>query len=505
MEEHKPAALIILDGWGKSDKEHGNAVKNANTPFLTKLLKEYPSSSLKCSGESVGLPCGIMGNSEVGHLNIGAGKIVYQDLLRINNSIKDGSFNKNDGICDLLKKISGKEASLHLMGLLSDGGVHSHIDHLFAIIDLAESYGVTTYIHPILDGRDTPPDSGAKYLKQLSQQIESKDLVKIATICGRYYAMDRDTRWERVEKAYKLYTQGIGTIDVNLEKAILNSYKNGITDEFVDPHLIDSDGVIKENDGIFFFNYRADRAREITKAFVLDDFDGFKRKVTPKLSGYLCMTSYGEVIKEPVAFPPVKLKGILGEVVSSAGLNQFRLAETEKYAHVTYFFNGGEEVPFENEERSLVASPRDISTYDQKPEMSAIEVKEIAIGRLNMKKDSLIVINFANMDMVGHTGILDAAIKACETVDGCIREVVQTAQKNDIAVFLTADHGNAEEMIAQSGSPHTAHTLNQVPFVFISKEKRELEDGSLRDIAPTILDHMGLEKPEEMDGSSLFI
>ncbi|MCP4162335.1 MAG: 2,3-bisphosphoglycerate-independent phosphoglycerate mutase [Deltaproteobacteria bacterium] len=501
----KPATLIILDGWGINKNSRGNAIAKAKTPFLDKALEEYPSSELLCSGEAVGLPKSVMGNSEVGHLNIGAGKVVYQDLLRINNSITDGSFKTNSTICELLDKLKKKNSSLHLMGLLSDGGVHSHIKHLFAIIDIAQTYGVTTYIHPILDGRDTPPKSGINYLKELSQYIEDKETVDIATICGRYYAMDRDTRWERVEEAYKLYTEGAGVISNNYDSAIISSYNSDITDEFVKPHVLEIGGLIKDNDGVFFFNYRADRAREITKAFVLDDFNGFKRSRRPNLSGYICMTSYEDMLDTPVAFPPVKLKGILGEAVSQAGLNQFRLAETEKYAHVTYFFNGGEEQPFENEERCLVASPRDISTYDQKPEMSAVEVKDKAIERLKLKKDALTVINFANMDMVGHTGIIDAAVTACETVDQCVKEVVEAALANGNNVFLTADHGNAEEMIAESGSPHTAHTLNPVPFVFISKDKKNLKDGALCDIAPTILDLMGLEKPKEMDGSSLFV
>ncbi len=504
--------LLILDGWGYSTELNGNAVKSANTPFLDKILSENPQTLLKCHGEAVGLPSGIMGNSEVGHLNIGAGRVVYQDLLRIDNSISDKSFFENKIFMETLSKIKKVNGSLHLKGLLSDGGVHSQIEHLFSLIELAEENEIKNiYIHVILDGRDTPPNSGINYVKKLNEFITNRKRVNIASVCGRYYAMDRDTRWDRVEKAYNLYTEGAGTPFKDAEKSIETAYSKNESDEFVKPVVIVDEtnnpvGVLKDNDSVIFFNFRADRAREITSALTSDKFDGFKRNKVADLSDFVCMTSYDEKFNLKVAFPPQSHKKILGEIISEKGLSQFRIAETEKYAHVTYFFNGGDETPFKNEDRCLVPSPRSISTYDEKPDMSAFEVRDKAIERIELKKDSLIVINFANMDMVGHTGIVDAAVEACQVVDECVKDVVNKVNEINGVTLITADHGNAEQMVDNSGNPHTAHSKNPVKFLIVDNSEKNnnlKEEGALCDIAPTILDILGIKKPEEMTGSSL--
>jgi 2,3-bisphosphoglycerate-independent phosphoglycerate mutase len=502
---------MILDGWGFRDGREGNAVALARTPRLDKIRSEYPTAGLLCSGEAVGLPEGIMGNSEVGHLNIGAGRVVYQDLLRIDKAILDKSLFKNEVLCNLMNRVSEKDGSLHLIGLLSDGGVHSHINHLFALIEMAAKQGVKNVnIHAILDGRDTPPDSGLSYIQRLKEYIKKTGAGNIVSVCGRFYAMDRDNRWERVEKAFHLFVSGEGIKERDPVAAVKKAYKKGETDEFVKPIAItdvsgNPAGKIRDGDAVLFFNLRSDRAREITHALTDSEFRFFTREFRPKLTGYACMTQYDEKFTLPVAFPPVHLKDILGEVISRKGLKQLRIAETEKYAHVTYFFNGGEEKPFPLEERCLIPSPRDIPTYDKKPEMSAVLVTKELISRLKSAQYDLVVLNFANMDMVGHTGVLEAAIRACETVDSCVGEIAEEVKKQGGALLITADHGNAETMIDENGHVHTAHTLNPVLFILVddSRKKAKLRDGILGDIAPTILEIMGIEKPASMTGTSL--
>lgn len=503
--------LIILDGWGINASDDGNAVRLARTPFLDRLMQDYPGTQLLCSGKAVGLPEGIMGNSEVGHLNIGAGRVVFQDLLRIDGAIGDGSFFRNDAFNTLLLKIKENNSVLHLMGLVSDGGVHSQLEHLLSLLDLAREKSLTrVYVHAILDGRDTPPDSGAGYLTRLQKHLQATDFGAIATVCGRYYAMDRDNHWERIEKAYRLYVQGQGRKAKDPVDAVIEAYQQKETDEFVRPVVITTADhqpltTIGDDDGVIFFNFRADRAREITRALTEQEFDSFRRDLFPSLCGYVCMTLYDEKFSLPVAFSPVHLEGILGEVISRQGLRQLRIAETEKYAHVTYFFNGGEEKPFSDEDRCLIPSPRDVATYDLKPEMSAYQVTEELISRLKTDKYDLIVLNFANMDMVGHTGILDAAIKACEAVDECVGKIVARVKTMGGVALIMADHGNSERMIDERGGAHTAHTLNPVPFILVDDTRRDvvLRAGSLGDIAPTILEIMGIEKPEQMTGRSL--
>ena len=507
----RPTLLMILDGWGINPAGEGNAVSAARTPFLDGLFQRYPSTRLDCSGEAVGLPAGIMGNSEVGHLNIGAGRVVYQDLLRIDRAIEDGSFFANPVFNAAMESVRANGSTLHLMGLLSDGGVHSQFAHLTALLDLAEKKGLTRIcVHAILDGRDTPPDSGVGYVRDLKRHIASGGHARIATVCGRFYAMDRDKRWDRVEAAYRLYTLGEGTVESDPVAAVQTAYGKGETDEFVKPVMIrGSDGrpagTVEDGDGIIFFNFRADRAREITRAFTDDGFDGFNREKLPDLCDYVCTTLYDEIFTLPVAFARVHLEQILGEVVSSRGLKQLRIAETEKYAHVTYFFNGGEERPFPLEDRCLVPSPRDIPTYDLRPEMSAPAVTREVLERIRSGGYDLIVLNFANMDMVGHTGVMEAAVKAVETLDGCIGEILSEWTAGGRVALITADHGNAEKMKDENGHPHTAHTTHRVPLILVDDSRRDavLKTGSLCDIAPTILDIMGIEQPALMTGISL--
>jgi 2,3-bisphosphoglycerate-independent phosphoglycerate mutase len=511
MDKPKPVMLMILDGWGVRPPDSGNAVYLARTPNLDRILVDYPHTQLQTSGPAVGLPDGVMGNSEVGHLNIGAGRIVYQDLLRIDQAIEDGSFFTNPALTVVCKDVKNDDTALHLMGLVSDGGVHSQLTHLYALLELAKRNGIDkVFIHVILDGRDTAPDGGAEYVRQLQTQIRRIGIGAIATICGRYYAMDRDTRWERTQQAYRLYTKAEGITAHDPVTAIEEAYHRGETDEFVKPIILSTSddqpvACVGNGDAILFFNFRADRTRQLTRAFTEPNFDGFERDSRLDLSNFTCMTLYDEAFDLPVAFPPVHMEGILGQVISSQGLRQLRIAETEKYAHVTYFFNGGEETPFENEDRSLIPSPRDIATYDQKPEMSAIAVTEEVLGRIVSDQYDLIILNFANMDMVGHTGVLEAAIKACETVDYCIGRIIETVLSKNGALLITADHGNAETMITDSGNIHTAHTTNPVHLVLVSHQHRKasLRPGVLGDIAPTILDLMGIDPPDEMTGKSL--
>ena len=514
MKENGPIVLMILDGWGISASTGAdNAVAMANTPFLDHIKQKYPNTRLQCSGKAVGLPAGIMGNSEVGHMNIGAGRIVYQGLLRIDMAIQDLSFFDNGALTSVMSKVKKKGTDLHLMGLVSDGGVHSQLTHLFALIDMATQKGITEiYIHVILDGRDTPPDSGVKYIKLLQAYLDAQKTGRIASICGRYYAMDRDTRWDRTEKAYRLYTLAEGVKEQNPVAAIEHAYERNETDEFVKPIVIVGGNgsplkILSDNDGIIFFNFRPDRARQITRAFTESGFNHFKKEKSVELCDFVCMALYDESFTLPVAFPPIHLKKVLGEVVSRQGLNQLRIAETEKYAHVTYFFNGGEEKPFPNEDRHLVPSPREVATYDQKPEMSACEVADKTVSFIRSEKYQMIVLNFANLDMVGHTGIIEAAVKACEVVDQCAEKVVTAVLEKKGTVLVTADHGNAEKMKDEKGQPFTAHTLNPVPLVLVSRnmENIDLKEGVLGDIGPTILEIMGIEKPVEMTGESLII
>lgn len=513
MTHSSPCMLMILDGWGINPQSVDNAVALAGTPFLDKMMATYPVTRLHTSGQAVGLPDGIMGNSEVGHLNIGAGRVVYQSLLRIDQAIADGSFSENQVIVTALEKAAVQQSALHLMGLVSDGGVHSHLSHLIALLDTAKARGLERiYIHAILDGRDTPPQSGAGYVAELQSHLDKIGVGAVATICGRYYAMDRDKRWDRIQKAFDLYTLGEGTPADDPVAAIKAAYSRGETDEFVKPiFLADGKGnpltTVAENDAIIFFNFRADRAREITRAFTDPDFSEFEHPELPRLSAYVCMTQYDEQFTLPMAYPPVHHENILGQIISEKGLAQLRIAETEKYAHVTYFFNGGEEEPFANEDRCLIPSPRDIPTYDYKPEMSAPAVTAEVLARLDSDRYDLIVLNFANMDMVGHTGVLAAAVKACRTVDACAAQIVDRILAKQGTVIITADHGNAEEMVDPDGNPHTAHTLNPVRLILVDDKRKsaQLKEGRLADIAPTILDIMGIEQPAEMTGQSLIL
>lgn len=511
MTNKKTHMLIILDGWGIGEDEPTNAVLAADTPCLDRLVSTYPSTQLRCSGQDVGLPAGIMGNSEVGHMNLGAGRVVYQDLMRIDKAIEEGSFFENTQLSSAMAGVAAGGGALHLMGLVSDGGVHSQLTHLFALLKMARKKGLSNvFVHAILDGRDTPPDSGAGYLEKLQDQIQTLGTGAIATVCGRFFAMDRDKRWERVEKAYRLYTSGDGRPVSDPVAAVKDAYSRKETDEFVQPlAVVDAAGqpvgTVRDGDGVVFFNFRADRAREITRAFTEKGFDGFARQVAPHLVGYTTMTLYDETFDLPMAFGPVPLEMILGEAVSRHGLKQLRIAETEKYAHVTYFFNGGEETPFENEDRCLIPSPREVATYDLKPEMSASQVADEVVARLDSNQYDLIVLNFANMDMVGHTGVLEAAIKACETVDRCLERVLEKLLSQGGAALVTADHGNSEKMAGLDGKPYTAHTTNPVRLLLVddSRTQARLREGRLGDIAPTLLEMMGLDQPEQMTGQSL--
>jgi 2,3-bisphosphoglycerate-independent phosphoglycerate mutase len=506
----KPLLLMILDGWGEHPHSDHNAISRAATPNMTRLSREYPCTQLDASGMAVGLPDGQMGNSEVGHLNIGAGRIVYQDLTRITKAIQDGSFFRNEVLLDCMAKTKASGGALHLAGLLSDGGVHSHNTHLYALLEMAAKQGIRdVFVHCLLDGRDTPPKSGEEYLAQLKAALERIGTGRIATVIGRYYAMDRDKRWDRVEKAYDAMVLGDGLEFASAKFAIDQSYLDGVTDEFVLPSVIveggEPVGRVKDGDGFIFFNFRSDRAREISRAFTDPDFDGFARKRWPQLASYVCMTVYDETFDLPVAFAPVELKNILGEVLGRSGLKQLRIAETEKYAHVTFFFNGGNETPFPGEERILIPSPREVPTYDKKPEMSARLVTEELLRWLEEDKFDFIVLNFANADMVGHTGKLTAAVKAIEAVDECVGRIVEKVLERKGCALITADHGNAETMVDEKGGPHTAHTTEPVPFILVDDTRKDaaLKTGILADIAPTVLNLLGVPKPSEMTGKSL--
>jgi len=502
----KPVALVILDGWGISDQTENNAVSLAKTPCLDRLLQTCPTARIGASGRDVGLPDGQMGNSEVGHLNIGAGRIVYQDLTRISLAIEEGQFDQNPALVNVCLRLLETDGKLHLLGLLSDGGVHSHNTHLYALVRLAKQLGIKDVcIHAFLDGRDTPPSSGAGYLSELEQELTKIGLGRVATVTGRFWAMDRDNRWERVERAYQALTEGRGQQAESSALAIKTAYAAGQTDEFVEPWVIGENGTIDDGDGAIFFNFRADRAREMTRAMTADDFDGFVRNRKPDLVDFVCMSEYDETFDLPVAFPSEVLDQILAKVVSDAGLTQLRIAETEKYAHVTFFFNGGVEKAWPGEDRVLVPSPKEVATYDLKPSMSAEKVTDEVVSHVESGKYDLIILNFANPDMVGHTGVLSAAIEAMETVDSCVERVVESILAAGGQLLITADHGNCEKMTDVSGEAHTAHNNNPVPLIFVGgvDQSRSLHDGILADLAPTLLRLLGLPQPEEMTGTSL--
>ena len=500
-----PTTLIIMDGFGLRQETEGNAVRAAQTPRLDQFFQEFAHTSLRASGLDVGLPEGQMGNSEVGHTNIGAGRVVFQDLPRITKSIADGDFFQNPAYLHAMDQCLQNDTSLHLMGLLSDGGVHSHLDHLFALLRMAKEKGLTkVFIHAFLDGRDVSPTSGADFVARTVEACREIGVGRIATVMGRYYAMDRDKRWDRVEQAYDAMVYGEGaTFNPVPVAAVKDSYAAGVTDEFVEPVVCDSEGTISDNDSVIFFNFRPDRAREITRALVDPNFDGFTRQYFPLT--FVCNTEYDATMPNvEVAFPRTSVRNGLGEYLSQMGMTQLRIAETEKYAHVTFFFNGGSETVFPGEDRVLVASPK-VATYDLQPEMSAQEVADKCVERIESGAYDVIILNFANCDMVGHTGVFDAAVKAVETVDTCVGQVVDATLKMGGIAMITADHGNAEQMTEPDGSPMTAHTTNPVPFILCGAGTELRSGGRLADIAPTILDVMGLACPPEMDGKTLIV
>ena len=510
--ERKVTMLMILDGFGDNTNQDGNAIKQANTPNLDRLMKKYPNTDIYTSGKYVGLPDGQMGNSEVGHTNIGAGRIVYQDLTKITKSIEDGDFFSNPEFIAAIDNCKKHNSKLHILGLVSDGGVHSHNRHLYGLLEMAKRRDFeNVYIHCFLDGRDTPPASAETYIAELQEKMKEKGVGKIATLAGRFYAMDRDKRWQRIQKAYDAMVFGKGEKAGDPIKAIEDSYQKEVFDEFVVPTVIcnpngEPVAKIEENDSVIFFNFRPDRARQITRAIVDPDFNEFETK---KMNTYfVCFTSYDETMPNVhIAFKKEPVKNTLGEIVSKHGLKQLRIAETEKYAHVTFFFNGGEEKQYSGEERILVPSPK-VETYDMKPEMSAYEVTDKVCDALENDRFDVIILNFANTDMVGHTGSMQAAIKAVEAVDTCIGRIVKIIEEKQGNLLITADHGNAEQMIDyKTGEPHTAHTTNPVPAILVTPNKnfKLKENGKLADLAPTILDIMGIEKPEEMTGESLLI
>ena len=502
---HRPTMLMILDGFGEREETKGNAIAAANKPHLDQIFTTYPHTTIKACGLNVGLPDGQMGNSEVGHLNIGAGRIVYQDLTLITKEIEDGSFFRNEALLKAMAHAKKNHSCLHLLGLLSDGGVHSHITHLFALIDMAKKEGVEKLcVHCFLDGRDVPPKCANTYIDQLCEHMEQVGLGTIGIVSGRYYAMDRDKRWERLVKAYDAMIGEEALHAKTGQDAVLEAYDRDETDEFVLPTIVDGALPVDDGDAMIMFNFRPDRAREITRAFVDKDFDGFERKKVIDDLCYICMTQYDATMPNvTLAYPPETPANTLGVYISSLGMKQLRIAETEKYAHVTFFFNGGVEEPNEGEDRILVPSPK-VATYDLQPEMSAPQVTEKVLEAIATDKYDMIILNFANADMVGHTGVMEAAIKAIETLDACVPQIVDAVLAKDGQILLTADHGNAEEMLDAEGNVMTAHSLSDVPLVHIAREPRPLDEGGkLCDLAPTLLDLMGLPIPEEMTGRSL--
>ncbi len=500
----KPVVLCIMDGFGINENKEGNAIETANTPNLSKLFSENPFTTIGASGLDVGLPDGQMGNSEVGHTNIGAGRVVYQMLVKISKDIKDGKFYDIKVLQDAMDNCKKNGSALHLIGLLSDGGVHSHIDHLFGLLSMAKKNGLKdVFVHCLMDGRDVSTTSGAGFVEDLQNKMSELGVGKIATVMGRFYAMDRDFAWDRVEKAYAAMVYGEGIEKDDAVLAMRESYENGVTDEFIVPTVVCKDGMIKENDSVISFNFRPDRARQFTRTFVDPQFDGFARKNGYFPVHYVCMTQYDETMPNvTVAYPPEELKMTLGEYLASCNKTQLRIAETQKYAHVTFFFNGGEEKTFEGEDRILIQSP-DVPTFDLKPEMSAYPVCDAVCEQIRSGKYDAVILNFANCDMVGHTGVFDAAVKAVEAVDECVGRVVETAREMDGVVFITADHGNADCMVGEDGNPFTPHTTNPVPFCVVGYDCELREGGRLADIAPSMLKVLGLPKPMEMDGESL--
>ncbi len=501
----KPIALIIMDGFGCNSDNYGNAIAAADTPNIDKYMKG-PNTIIGASGLDVGLPDGQMGNSEVGHTNIGAGRIVYQMLVKISKSIKDGDFFENPALLSAMNNCKEKNSALHLMGLLSPGGVHSHMEHLYGLLEMAKRNGLEkVYVHAFLDGRDEPPSSAAEFMSETCNKIKEIGVGSVATISGRFYAMDRDNAWDRVEKAYNAMVLGDG-VDANGKcpvQAIKDSYANEVTDEFMLPTVTDKNGMIKENDSVIFFNFRPDRARQITRAFVDPEFKGFERKNGFFPVNFVCMAQYDAAMPNvSVAFPPEALKMTLGEYLSKLGKTQLRIAETQKYAHVTFFFNGGEEKQFDGEDRILIKSP-DVETFDMKPEMSAYEVTDAVVDAINSDKYDVIILNYANCDMVGHTGIFDAAKAAVEAVDTCVGRMVDAIQAKGGVALITADHGNADKMYEPDGSAFTAHTTNPVPFIVVGYDCELRDGGVLADIAPTILQILEVPQPEEMTGNSL--
>ena len=508
----KPVVLMVLDGYGITDKTEGNAIYMANTPVMDKLMAECPYVRGNASGLAVGLPDGQMGNSEVGHMNIGAGRIIYQDLTSITKAIEDGDFFENEAMLEAIENCKKNNSDLHLWGLLSDGGVHSHNTHLYGILELCKKQGFDrVYVHPFLDGRDTPPASGKDYVAALVDKMQEIGVGKVASISGRYYAMDRDNNWDRVEKAYAAMVYGEGVKAADPVQAVADSYANDKTDEFVLPTVIEADGkpvaTVKANDSVIFFNFRPDRAREITRAFCADEFTGFEREKRLDLT-YVCFTEYDETIpNKSVAFKKEEITNTFGEYLAAHNMTQARIAETEKYAHVTFFFNGGVEEPNKGEDRILVKSPK-VATYDLKPEMSAYEVCDKLTDAIRSQKYDVIIINFANPDMVGHTGVESAAIQAVEAVDECVGKAVEALKEVDGQMFICADHGNAEQLVDyETGEPYTAHTTNPVPFILVNADPSYTlrEGGCLADIAPTLIELMGMEQPKEMTGKSLLI
>ena len=505
-----PVVLVILDGWGLSENKVGNAIANARKPNMDGFWAKYPHTKVIASGEDVGLPEGQMGNSEVGHLNMGAGRVVYQELTRIIKAVKDGSFFENASFLAIMDKIRRAGTSLHLIGLLSDGGVHSHLTHLFALLMLAKEQGLEKlFVHVFLDGRDVSPDSAKEYITELQDKMKELGIGAVATVSGRYYAMDRDRRWERVAKAYEAMVYGKGQTAGSPIEAVDQSYQKEKLDEFVEPTVILKENgepvaVVAENDGIIFYNFRPDRAREITRAFVDKDFQWFDRGVKHPRVEFLCMTQYDKTIEAPVAYLPQVLKNTLGEVLGQHGIPQLRLAETEKYAHVTFFFNGGVEAPNPGEERLLIASPK-VATYDLQPEMSAREVTDTFLDQIGQDKFKVVIMNYANPDMVGHTGDMKAAVQAIEAVDECMGELVKAVLEKNGVVLITSDHGNAECMLDEKEHPYTAHTTDPVPFILVGEDYigASLRHGRLEDIAPTILKLLDIPKPEEMTGETL--
>jgi 2,3-bisphosphoglycerate-independent phosphoglycerate mutase len=511
MNRPKPVLLCILDGFALRDKVEGNAVAQAKKPNFDRYWNEYPHTTLQASGNAVGLPEGQMGNSEVGHLNIGAGRIVYQDLTRVTKSIAEGSFFENETFLGAIKHVKEHNSALHLYGLVSDGGVHAHIEHLFALLELAAKEKLKkVYVHAFLDGRDVAPDSAIKYIEQLRDKMKELGVGQIATVQGRYYAMDRDRRWERTEKSYRAMVYGEGPQYHDPIKAIKESYEKSVYDEFVIPTVIVDEqgepvGRIKDNDAIIFFNFRPDRAIQISLAFTNEDFRGFDRGPgRPKNLYYVCLTHFSELVQGYVAYKPTDLDNTLGEVVSQHGLKQLRIAETEKYPHVTFFFSGGREEPFPGEERILINSPK-VATYDLKPEMSAYEVTDALLKEIEADKHDVIILNFANPDMVGHSGKLEPTIRAVEAVDECLGKVVDLVLEKGGVAVITADHGNADMVIDENGRPHTAHTTFPVPFIVTKKDVKLRDGGILADISPTILTLLGVEQPKEMTGKTLIV